>query len=424
MSPPGRPKERSLAQEGSAGPARSRALADVRIVEFGGYAAGPHIGKILANFGATVVHVESKARPDGFRLQYPPFQDGKPGIDASGCFAHFNDSKFGVTVDLKSPAGIAAARRLTDWCDVVIENMRPGVMDRIGLGYAALAETNPGLVMLSTCNMGQTGPRADTPGFGSQLTALAGMCHLTGIPDGPPMLLYGPYIDYIASTLGASAVLAALERRRRTGRGACIDVSQYECGLMFLAGPLLEYHRSGRIAERAGNTDPEAAPHGAYPACDGGWLALSCWSDAEFASLAGALGRPALAADARYATRAARQANAAALDAEIAEWTRVQDASAAAKRLQAAGVHAHPVSTIADLFTDPQLVQRNLWRARPHAVFGEQVCGFPAFDLSETPGEITRAAPRLGEHTEHVFREFLGMSADEYRVRAVAGAFD
>ncbi|MCL4799901.1 MAG: CoA transferase [Burkholderiales bacterium] len=400
-----------------------QALADVKIVEFGGYAAGPHIGKILANFGATVVHVESQARPDGFRLQYPPFQGGKPGIDSSGCFALFNDSKLGVTIDLKNADGLALARRLTDWCDVVIENMRSGVMARIGLGYDVLARTNPDLVMLSTCNMGQTGPRADTPGFGSQLTALAGMCNLTGFPDGPPMLLYGPYIDFIASVLGASAVLAALERRRRTGQGACIDVSQYECGLMFLAGPLLEYHRSGKIAERAGNTDPDAAPHGVYPACDAGWLALSCWSDAEFAALAQEIGRPELARDARFATPAARQANAAALDAVIGGWTRTQDAGAAAL-LQAAGVPAHPVSTVADLFADPQLAQRNLWRARPHAVFGEQTCCFPAFDLSETPGEITRAAPRLGEHTEHVFRELLGMSAEEYRAHEAAGAFE
>lgn len=402
----------------------TQALADVKVVEFGSYAAGPHIGKVLANYGATVVHVESKARPDGFRLQYPPFQDGKPGLNASGCFAHFNDSKLGITVDLKNGRGLALARRLVDWGDVVIENMRPGVMARVGLGYETLAKTNPGLVMLSTCNMGQTGPRADTPGFGSQLTALAGMCNLTGFPDGPPMLLYGPYIDFIASTLGASAVLAALERRRRTGQGACIDVSQYECGLMFLAGPLLEYHRSGKIAARAGNADPDAAPHGAYPARDGAWIALSCWSDAEFATLCGVMGQAGLAADARFATFAGRQAHAPALAATIEAWARIQDANAAAQTLQAAGVHAHQVSSIADLFADPQLAERRLWRNRPHEVFGEQACGFPAFDLSETPGEITSAAPLLGEHTEKVFRELLGVSAEEYAAHEAAGAFN
>ncbi|MFO1361883.1 MAG: CoA transferase [Burkholderiales bacterium] len=379
----------------------TRALDDVRIAEFGGYAAGPHIGKLLGNFGATVVHVESRARPDGFRMQYPPYKDNKPGIDRGGCFAYFNDSKLGVTLDLKNARGVELARRLVSTCDVVIENMRPGVMARIGLGYEALAAVRPGLVMLSTCNMGQSGPRADTPGFGSQLTALAGMCNLTGASEGPPMLLYGPYIDFIASTLGAAAVLAALERRRRTGAGAWLDISQYECGLQFLAGPLLDYHRDGRIAQRAGNADPDAVLHGAYPCADGTWLALSCWTEAERGRL-----------------------DAAVAPQTLADWLAARPARAAAEALQAAGVHAHAVSTVADLFTDPQLAARGQWRRRPHPVIGDQAYCFPAFDLAETPGEITRAAPTLGADNEQVFGELLGLSAAELAEYAAAGAFD
>lgn len=379
----------------------TRALDDVRIAEFGGYAAGPHIGKLLGNFGATVVHVESRARPDGFRMQYPPYKDNRPGIDRGGCFAYFNDSKLGVTLDLKNARGVELARRLVSTCDVVIENMRPGVMARIGLGYEALAAVRPGLVMLSTCNMGQSGPRADTPGFGSQLTALAGMCNLTGASEGPPMLLYGPYIDFIASTLGAAAVLAALERRRRTGAGAWLDISQYECGLQFLAGPLLDYHRDGRIAQRAGNADPDAVLHGAYPCADGTWLALSCWTEAERGRL-----------------------DAAVAPQTLADWLAARPARAAAEALQAAGVHAHAVSTVADLFTDPQLAARGQWRRRPHPVIGDQAYCFPAFDLAETPGEITRAAPTLGADNERVFGELLGLSAAELAEYAAAGAFD
>lgn len=379
----------------------TRALDDVRIAEFGGYAAGPHIGKLLGNFGATVVHVESRARPDGFRMQYPPYKDNRPGIDRGGCFAYFNDSKLGVTLDLKNARGVELARRLVSTCDVVIENMRPGVMARIGLGYEALAAVRPGLVMLSTCNMGQSGPRADTPGFGSQLTALAGMCNLTGASEGPPMLLYGPYIDFIASTLGAAAVLAALERRRRTGAGAWLDISQYECGLQFLAGPLLDYHRDGRVAQRAGNADPDAVLHGAYPCADGTWLALSCWTEAERGRL-----------------------DAAVAPQTLADWLAARPAGAAAEALQAAGVHAHAVSTVADLFTDPQLAARGQWRRRPHPVIGDQAYCFPAFDLAETPGEITRAAPTLGADNEQVFGELLGLSAAELAEYAAAGAFD
>jgi len=402
----------------------AQALEGIRVIEFGGYAAGPHVGKILANFGATVLHVESYARPDGFRMQYPPYKDGKPGINAGGCFALFNDSKYGITVDLKKPSGIALARRLVRWGDIVIENMLPGVMERLGLGYAALRESNPGLIMLSSCNMGQTGPRADTPGFGSQLSAFAGLCGLTGERDGPPMLLYGPYIDYIASTMGAAAVLAALERRRRTGEGAYLDLSQYECGLMFLAGPLLDYHASGKIAERNGNDDPDAAPHGVYPCAAGGWLALSCWSDGEFARLAGAIGKAELRADPAFSSFQARRSSRGRLDAVIEAWTRIHQAADAAQILQRAGVHAHAVNDMADLFSDPQLVARRQWRRRRHPVIGDQAYLFPAFDLSETPGDITAAAPMLGADTERVLREFLGLSSEEFEEARAQGALD
>ncbi len=392
-----------------------QALAGVKVVVVGGYAAGPWIGKLLANFGATVVHVESRERPDGFRLQYPPFKDGKKGINRSGCFAYFNDSKYAITLDVKKPGGVGLARRLTDWCDVLIENMRSGVIERIGLGLETLRKTNPDLIMLSTCNMGQTGPRAHTPGFGSQLSALAGFCGLTGIAAGPPMLLYGPYIDFIAALEGASAVLAALDRRRRTGEGAYIDVAQYESGLTFLAGAFCDYHATGRIAERSGNDDAQAAPHGAYPCRDDQWLALSCWSDEEFTKLAECAGHAEWAAEARFSDADARRANKAELEEAIAAWSAGEEAGEAAAALQAAGVHAHRINTIADLFGDPQLGHRRTWRVRPHPEIGDQSYYFPGFDLSETPGDVTQAAPVLGQDNDLVFRDFLGLTEEEYR---------
>lgn len=401
-----------------------QALDGIKVVEFGGYAAGPHIGKMLANFGATVVHVESRQRPDGFRLQYPPFKDGRHGLDRGACFTFFNDSKYAITLNLKSPEGIALARRLIDWCDVVVENMRPGVMARLGLGYEVLSRSNPGLVMLSTCNMGQTGPRADTPGFGSQLSALAGFCGLTGDRDGPPMLLYGPYIDFIASTLGSSAVLAALDRRHRTGKGCFIDVSQYECGLTFIAGALLDYHVTGRIAERAGNEDAKAAPHGAYLCREDRWLALSCWSDGEFAALANAIGKPELASDPCFSQLSARRAHLAGLDSLLSDWCLSQEVEEAAALLQRAGVPAYPVNTISRLFDDPQLCHRRTWRKRRHSVIGEQAYYFPGFDLSETPGDVTSPGPLLGGDNETVYREFLGLSEEEFASLCREGAID
>jgi benzylsuccinate CoA-transferase BbsF subunit len=392
------------------------ALADVKVVEFGGYAAGPHIGKILANFGATVVHVESHKRPDGFRLQYPPYKDGIAGPNRGGCFAFFNDSKYGVTIDIKNSKGLELARRLTDWADIVIENMRPGVMARIGLGYDEISESNTGLVMLSTCNMGQTGPRAHTPGFGSQLSSLAGFCGAIGEPEGPPMLLYGPYIDFIASVMGCSAALAALERRRRTGKGSWIDVSQYECGLHFMASALLAYHRDGTIATRNGNRDNKSRPHGAYQCRDGKWLALSCWSDGEFAALLEVLDCPGLL-DSRHGGEQE-------LDEVLSRLLIDRDAGETAEALQQQGVHAYPVNTVADLFSDPQLAARGSWRKREHEEIGEQAYLMPGFDLSSAPGDIRHAAPLLGGDNETVFGEFLGLRKSELDAFAAEGAFN
>ncbi len=403
--------------------ASAQALSGVKVAEFGAYAAGPHIGKMLASFGATVVHVESQRHPDGFRNEYPPFKDGKPGVDRSGCFAIFNDSKYAVTLDLKAAPGVELAQRLIGWADIVIENMRPEVMSRLGLGYETARQLNPDVVMISSCNMGQTGPRAFTPGFGSQLSALAGFCGLTGSPDGPPMLLYGPYIDFVASSLGASAVLAALERQRRSGQGAWIDLAQYESGLLFIAGALYDHHSTGASAERAMNSDAHAAPHDAYRCRDEHWLALSCWSDEEFRRFAGVLGRPELAADPRFASLAQRKSHALELDAIIASWASSQDAGEAATLFQSARVHAYPVNDMAELFTDPQLLHRRLWRRRLHAALGDFSCYYSAFELSETPGDVMAAAPMLGEHNDIVFKDFLGLSEEQYIDYQKRGAF-
>jgi len=391
-----------------------QALKGVKVIEVGGYAAGPWIGKVLANYGATVIHIESRDRPDGFRLQYPPYRDGVKGINRSGCFSYFNDSKYAVTLDVKKPGGLELAHKLADWADVLIENMRVGVIDRIGLGYEELKKTNPGLVFMSTCNMGQTGPRAATGGFGSQLSALAGFCGLTGDADGSPQLLYGPYIDFVAALLGAPLILAALDKRRRTGEGCHIDVSQYECGAFYLAGPLLDYHVNGKVVERDTNADPEAVPHNAYPCKNEEWVAISCWEDGEFGALAKATGHPEWAGDPRFHHAAARRENAAALDELIGDWTRTKGAEQVAVRLQRAGVRAYPVNTCADLFTDPQLRHRQTWRVRKHPEIDTQAHYFPGFDLSRQPGDVVAPAPVLGQDNEIVFKEFLGLSQEEY----------
>lgn len=399
------------------------ALENVTVVEFGGYAAGPAIGKYLANFGARVIHVESTQRPDGFRLQYPPFKDDRVGLNRSGCFAFFNDSKYGITLNLKHPQGVALALRLVDRADIVIENMRPGVMAKLGLAPDALRRRQPGLIILSTTNMGQTGPYARHPGFGSQLSSLSGFTELIGRSDGPPQLLYGPYIDLIAVAYGGCAVLAALDRRRRTGEGAYIDLSQYETGLQFISSALLDYAVNGVVARRNGNRDLTAVPHGCYPCRDGRWCTLSCWDEAEWRRVCEAAGREAWLADPRFATADARRRHEDDLNELIANWTRDKEAHALMDELQQAGVHAGVVNTVRDLFEDPQIAERRIWQTQDHPELGPLRYRMLSYQLSETPGSVRRAAPCLGEHNEAIFCDWLGLSHEEYGAFAAQGVF-
>ena len=399
------------------------ALADVKVVEFGGYAAGPCISKYLANFGAQVIHVESRERPDGFRLQYPPFKDDKVGLNRSGCFAFFNDSKYGVTLDLKNVEGPKLAYRLVEWADIVIENMRPGVMSRLRLDYQTLRERKPNLVMLSTSNMGQTGPHATHPGFGSQLSSLSGFTHLIGEPDGPPYFLYGPYIDFVAVAFGGIAVLAALDHRRRTGEGAYIDLSQYEAGVQFISSTLLDYSANGVIANRNGNRDAAAAPHGCYPCKEGQWCVISCWDDREWEQLCHAAERPSWMSDGRFATIAERKEHEMELNELIAAWTLDQDAERLMWRLQCRGVQAAKVNTIRELFSDPQIAFRDVWQKQAHPEMGSHSYRMVSYDLSETPGSVRRAAPCLGADNEEVFIDWLGIPREQYEELCEQGVF-
>lgn len=393
-----------------------KACAGLKVVEFAAYAAGPVVGKHLADFGATVVHVESKNRPDGFRMQYPPYKDNRPGVNRSGTFAICNNNKYGITIDLKAPGGIDLAKRVVAWADVVIENFTPGTMERLGLGYEELTKANPQIIMLRTCNQGQTGPHAHHPGFGSQLTSLAGFTFLTGYPGGPLSLLYGPYIDFIGVGYGLIAVLAALDYRRRTGKGQCIDLAQYENGLQFLGPVILDYAVNGRVMERMGNRHRYAAPHGVYP-CRGEdrWCALSVFTDQEWQKLKATMGNPAWAEDPKFSTVPGRKQHEEELDGQISAWTQQYPPEELMTRLQAAGIRSGVVNRVRDLYTDPQYIHRNIWRGVEHPEMGVFHYQGPPFELSETPAILDRPSPCLGEHNEYFFKEVLGMSEEEFK---------
>ncbi len=403
-----------------------QALEGIKIVEFAAFAAGPVVGKHLADQGATVVHIESHSRPDGFRTHYPPYKDNIHGLNRSGLFALCNNDKLDITLNLKkAPRATELAKRIVGWSDVVIENFSPGTMKRLGLDYETLRAIKPDLIMLSSSNLGQTGPHAHHPGFGSQLSSLAGFTHLIGYPGGSPQMLYGPYIDYIAVAYGAVAVLAALDHRQRTGKGLHIDLAQYEAGLQYLTPILLDYKVNGEVTTRNGNRDPYAAPHGAYP-CKGddSWCVLSVFSEAEWQSLRRAMGDPAWTKEPRFGTHEGRKRHEDELDRKVGEWTLRFTSREIVERLQRAGVRAAMVNKMSDLYSDPQLTHRGQWVALEHSEIGDMHYQRPPFILSKTAAGPKRADPLLGEHNAYFYRELLGLSEDEYRELVEEGVID
>lgn len=403
-----------------------QALKGIKVVEFAAFAAGPVVGKYLADHGATVVHIESKVRPDGFRAHYPPYKDNIHGLNRSGLFALCNNDKLDITLNLKkAPKATDLAKRIVAWSDVVIENFSPGTMKRLGLDYEALRKVKPDLIMLSSSNLGQSGPHAHHAGFGSQLSSLAGFTHLTGYPDGPPQILYGPYIDYIAVAYGAVAILAALDYRERTGKGTHIDTAQYETGLQFMAPILLDYKINGKVASRNGNRDPAAAPHGAYP-CKGddSWCVISASSESDWESLCRAMGNPAWTKENRFATLQSRKEHEDELDQKIGAWTTGFTAREITEKLQASGIRAGIVNTMRDIYSDPQLKHRKQWVELEHPEIGKMHYQRPPFFLTRTPSGPERRDPLLGEHNGYFYQELLGLSEKEYQELVAEGVID
>jgi benzylsuccinate CoA-transferase BbsF subunit len=397
------------------------------VLEFGGGAAGPVATRYFADHGATVIRVESRQRPDFLRiLRLTPTTKG--GIDGSEHFAVLNANKLSVALNLSKPEGVAVARRLALWADVVAENFAPGAMAKWGLDYASLVRERANLVMISTCLNGQTGPERFYPGFGGQGSALAGFNHLTGWPDREPVGPFGTITDSLSPRFAALLLATALLHRERTGQGQHIDLSQVEGGIVCLSESIATYTANGDILGRLGNRVRHAAPHGVF-ACaaeDGRdrWVAIVVHDDEDWGRLLRALGRPAWALDPALATTAGRLARAAELEAHLEAWTREQTPGAVADRLQAAGVDAAPVEDFADLHEDPQLAHRGHFRAVEHAVLGRHPAETHAIRFSAMEPALRTAAPRLGEHTDHVLHDLLGLPSDEIARLRDAGALE
>ena len=397
------------------------ALEGIKVADFTWVLAGPLITKSLSDFGATVVKVESGKRLDITRAA-TPYKDGRPGPDRSGTFRFYNSSKYSLSLDLSRDQGLEVARRLVAWADVVVENFAPGVMEGMGLSYEYLREINPEIVMLSSSNQGQTGPHREHRGFGWNLGGLAGFNHLTGWPDRMGVAPNQAWTDFFSPWFGAVAILGALDYRRRTGKGQYIDLSQYEAGLSFLSVALLEYFANGREPIRQGNRDPRAAPHGAYP-CRGDdrWCVMGIFMEDEWRALSQAMGNPGWVRDPKFATLEARKEHESELDPLVAAWTSGLTREEVMARLQGVGVAAGVVEDSRDLLeADPQLKHRGYFQFLDHPEMGPTSHIYWPVHLSLTPAWL-RYAPLLGEHTEMVCREFLGMSDGEFQGLKAAG---
>lgn len=392
---------------------REGVLKGVRVLAFTRAAAGPVTVNYLADHGATAVKVESHTRPDETR-SVGPFKDNKnPTLDTSGYFTHQNSSVYGISLDPAKPRGREVALRLVKWADIVCENTVPGVMKRRGLDYESVCKEKPDIIYLSTTMHGQQGPRFLAPGYGYHGSSFSGVFNLGGWPDRGPAPPYGPYCDYIAPPFGALAILAALEYRRRTGRGQYIDLSQVETAIHFISPVIMDYTVNGHIMGRSGNRVSSAAPHGAFP-CKGDerWVAIAVSTEEQWKALARVMGEPAWTKSDQFATFLGRKENEDELERLVAGWTIDYTAEEAMTLLQAAGVPASVVESTKDLFEDPQLKYRQHFRWLEHPVMGPIAHDAPSFRLSKAPFEQFAGAT-IGQHNEFVYKQLLGMSDDE-----------
>lgn len=388
-------------------------LGGVRVTEFTSAWAGPYATCLLALLGAEVIKVESKRRLDHSR--FTAFTTGTTfsGPDQSPVFDILNLNKLSVCLNLAEPKAVDIARRLTAKSDVVVENMRPGVIDRLGLGYEAIRSIKPDIVYLSSSACGQTGPHARHVGYAPNFAGAAGLCFVTGYEDWPPSVLSGAF-DLRSATTAAFAVLAALLYRQRTGEGQYIDMSSQEAIAMLNTDALMDYLMNGRVRVRRGNRDDRMVPHNCYRcAGEDEWISIAVATDEEWQALCRVMGKPELVADARFCTAELRRANEEELDRVIAGWTAGRDACELMHLLQAAGVAAAPSLSNKALFQDPHLRERGVFVQIDHPVLGKDWVIAPPWRLSRTPATIRRHAPLLGEHTYQVFEQLLGMTRAE-----------
>ena len=390
------------------GTERSGPLAGIRVADFSVHAAGPFAGLMLAELGAQVIKVESSARLDITRRPHTMY--GKP----PSSFEQINANKMSVCLNLKEPRAVELALELVSASEVALENFRPGVMRRLGLGYEAMKEVRPDIILVSLSSNGQTGPESNYAGYAPMFAALGGLGHLTGYADGPPVELRHA-MDHTGGMLAAFAAVAALSARQRTGIGQHVDVSVRDLATSFIGPELLDVAMNSREPHRMGNRDGSAAPQGVYR-CRGEdeWISLSVASEAEWQGFVAATGSPAWATGEDFGDAFRRWRRHDELDAYVEEWTSRHTAAEVTRKLQACGVAAHPSLSPDAMMQDAHLLARQAFPTVVNDATGErQRAVTPPWRFSETPAHVDQWTPTLGQHNQDVFSGILGLPPEE-----------
>jgi benzylsuccinate CoA-transferase BbsF subunit len=407
-----------------------RPFEGVKIIQLCWAGVGVFTLNFLSHYGATTVRVETATRPDPVRCfepWAPTNKEGEPvGLERSAFFSITHTApEYGISLNFNHPEAIEIFKKLVAWADVVGEGFPTGVMDKLGLDYEGLKKVNPEIIMMRTCGYGHTGPMADQPGFGSILTAVTMMDTLVGWPDRPPVPPSTYYTDQLSPLYAALAIMVALDYRRRTGKGQYIDHAQIEAGLNYMTPLILDYQVNHREFALKGNKCDRAAPHGVYR-CQGDdrWVAIAVMTDDEWQSFGQVIGNPDWARDPRFATADGRVKNSDELDRRVEEWTVNFAPEQVMTMLQGAGVGAGVAANAQDLDEDPQLNHYNFYRELDHPYMGKLRYYHPAaIKLSRAETEVRRPI-LLGEHTDYICTEILGMPQDEIDRLRQKGVFD
>ncbi|WP_419841537.1 CoA transferase [Candidatus Poriferisodalis sp.] len=397
-------------------------FAGLKVADFSWIGVGPITAKALADHGATVVRIESSGRIDGLRAN-PPFKDDVVDVDMAHFFGSFNTSKLSIDIDLKTPAGADIARRMIAWADVVVESWTPGTFARNIADDPLIAELNPTAVVVHTSLLASGGPLSKMGGFGYHAAAIAGYYPVVGWPDLPPDGPYLAYTDTISPRIITATLLAALDRRRRTGEGCVIEAAQLECGLQFLAPELADYAHSGTAATRNGNRDPDVAPQGVYPcAGDDQWCAITIADDAQWQTLVELMSAPRWAQARELLSLEGRLAAHDAIDDGISVWTATQQAVKLERRLAEAGIAAGMVQRSSDLLADPQYLHSGFHRWLEHPRMGTVPYSGHQYQIVGYEHGPRFAAPTLGQHTFDVLSGELGLTDEQIAQAAAEGA--